>query len=303
MNRLRWTVAAIGAWIALASGCGSGHTETSPTSPTRPAAPVETRFVPFGFGGPLFQPDVPLRLEPGVRLSVPVMTDFGDFGNADEVLIRVLTDAPPALLTVSEHVAVKGRAAPGLVEIHVPERATPSAATETFQIWLAEHPEQRWAPGWGPTLDERRLLVAVAGGSPPPSPCERLELTDRVAPGVRDGGDRARLTFGSVADNFHSVTITLRSDHPETSLTLLSRYRMPYADLDPESDRARVRYHLYPTTFAFGFGFRETRGGFQQTMSLGWFDEFHLRAEAPGCDPMNLSCDETGRCSPGSPTP
>ena len=166
-----------------------------------------------------------------------------------------------------------------------------------------EDPDERWAPGWGLGLDTTPLRVTVVEPMAQPAPCERLELTGRVVAGAGGGGIRAGLTFGATADDFRSGEVTLRSDHPETSLTLLSRYRMPYADLDPESDRARVTYRSYPTTFLFGLGFRETRVGFEQTMSLGWFDQFHLRAEAPGCDPVNLSCDETGRCSPGNPTP
>jgi len=106
-----------------------------------------------------------------------------------------------------------------------------------------------------------------------------------------------------VADSYHAGTITLRSDHPETSLSLLSRYRMPYQDLDPESDRARVRFHLYPTVFVLGLDMPDTRQGIAQTMTLGWFDELHLRAEAPGCDPVHLVCDDRGRCSPESPAP
>ena len=260
----------------------------------------------MGFRGPLFQPNVTLRLEPGTRITVPVMTAVRDFGGPDGtpgILIRVVTDAPPMVLTVNEQIAVLGSAAPGLVEVHTLESAASRAPTETYHIWLEEHPEQRWAPGWGLALDERRLRVAVAEPAPAPAPCETLELRARVAAAQRDGGTRARLTFGALADDFRSGTITLRTDHPETSLSLLSQYRMPYEDLDPESDRARVLYHLYPTTFAFGLGFRETSGGFEQTLTLGWFEKFHLRAEAPGCDAVDLSCDDDGRCMVGGPSP
>jgi len=311
MREERRALAAVAIPILLAAACqsGAGDSPPLPTSPpptARVAPPEEVRLIRMGFRGPLFQPGVPLPLEPGIRLSVPVMTHVRDFGDADGipgVLIRVETDAPPAVLTVSEQIAVKGWAEPGLVEVRAVETFSSGAPAATYQIWLEEHPEQVWAPGFALALDERRLLVAVTEASPPPAPCERLEVTGTVTSGVKDGGDRARLTFGSLADDFRSGTITLRADHPETSLSLVSEYRMPYEDLDPESDRARVTYRPYPTTFLFGLGFRETGVGFEQTMSLGWFDEFHLRAEAPGCDPVNLSCDETGRCSPGSPAP
>ncbi len=294
--------------IVLAAGCGAGDGPSSPAPPSAvqpEPAPEAGRLIPMGFGGPLVQPDTPLRLEPGMRITVPVMTAFGEFGNVDGtpgVLIRVITDAPRTALTVSEEVAVLSYREPGLAEIH----ALPGAAgrpTETWSVWLAEHPEQRWAPGWGVDLDQRRLRLTVAEAEPSPPPCELLELTGRVAPGTRDGGVRASLTFGRLADDFRAGTITLRTDHPDASLSLLSAYRMPYEDLDLESDRARVRFNPYPTTFAFELGFRETTAGIEQTLTLGWFDGLHLRAEAPGCYPVQLSCEDDGRCTPSSPAP
>lgn len=315
MREERRALAAVSIPFLLAAACesGGGDSPPLPTSPPPTAPepapeppPDEIRLIATGFGGPLFQPNIALPVTSGTVLNLPVMTAANDFtsdGQRPGLSIFVKTDAPSTVLSVSPQVWVGGRGDPGLVEVRVSPGAPNSEPSATFRVWLEEDQAERWAPGWGLGLDASPLLVKVVEPMARPAPCERLELTGRVVAGAGEGGIRAGLTFGATADDFRSGEVTLRSDHPETSLTLLSRYRMPYADLDPESDRARVRYHLYPTTFAFGFGFRETRGGFQQTMSLGWFDEFHLRAEAPGCDPVNLSCDETGRCSPGSPTP
>ncbi len=294
--------------VVLAASCGTGEDTSTPAVP--PAAepeptPPEGRLIPAGFGGPLFQPDVPLLLEPGMRITVPVMVAFGDFGNADGipgVLVRVITDAPPTALTVSEQVAVLSYREPGLVEIHASAGGAARTAG-TWSVWLAAHPEQRWSPGWGLELDERRLRVEVAETGRSPPLCEHLDLTNDVAPGTRDGGIRAPLTFGPLAEDFRAGTITLRTDHPDASLSLLSVYRMPYEDLDPQSDRARVRYNPYPTAFAFGLGLRETTAGIEQTLTLGWFDGLHLRAEAPGCDPVQLSCDQDGHCTLSSPAP
>jgi len=299
-------------FLVLGAGCqsGTGEPPSLPVSPPPPPAPEpppeEIRLVPAGFGGPLFQPDSTLPVTRGTVLKLPVMTVFNDFtrdGQRPGLSIFVRTDAPPTLLSVSPQVWVPGRSEPGFVEVQALPDASSSEPPEVFRVWLEEDPAERWAPGWGLGLDTTPLRVAVVEPTAHPAPCEFLELAGRVAPGARDGGVRAGLTFGAIADDFRSGEITLRSDHPETSLTLLSRYRMPYADLDPDSDRARVRYHLYPTTFAFGLEFRENPSGFTQTMSLGWFDELRLRADAPGCDPVDLSCDETGRCSPGTPAP
>ena len=298
-------------FLVLGAGCqsGTGDPPPLPVSPPPPAPeppPEEIRLVPTGFGGPLFQPNSTLPVTPGTVLKLPVMTVFNDFtrdGQRPGLSIFVRTDAPPAVLSASPQVWVGGRGDPGLVEVRVSPGAPSGERSAAFRVWLEEDPNEQWAPGWGLGLDATPLRVRVVEPMAQPAPCEQLELTGRVAPGIRDGGDRAQLTFGSLAAEFHSSTITLRADHPETSLTLLSQYRMPYEDLDPESDRARVRFNPYPTAFALGLGFRESGAGFEQTMSLGWFDELHLRAEAPGCDPVNLSCDETGRCSPESPTP
>ena len=292
-------------FLVLAPACqsNSGVSPSLPAAPAPPAPeppPEEIRLVPTGFGGPLFQPNDTLRHAPGTVLHLPVMTAANDFtndGRTSGLSILVRTDAPSTALSVSPQVWVGGRADPGLVEVQVLEGASSSEPPAVFRIWLEEDPTVRWAPGWGLALDTTPLRVAAAKPTAMPPPCERLELKGQLRRGVRDGGSRAALTFGAIADDFRAGEITLRSDHPAASLTLLAPYQMPYADLDPESDRARVQFHLYPTTFAFGFGLRETPGGFEQTMSLGWFHELHLRAQAPGCDPVELSCDDTGQCS------
>ena len=310
MMRFRRAFGVITVLIVLAAGCTQtgGDSPPSPVSPAPapapPPTPPELRLVPFGFGGPLFQPDATLRIERGTRLLIPVMTSFSSLNGVGRgVSILVRTDAPPAILSVSPSVSVVGSGEPGLVEVRALEGPASSDPTETYRLWLEEDPPGMWAPGWGPGVDERPLHIAVLEAPSPPPPCETLELRARAGARRRDGGTRARLTFGPLADDFRSGTITLRADHPETSLSLLSQYRMPYEDLDPESDRARVRYHVYPTTFAFGLGFRETGGGFEQTMTLGWFDELQLRAEAPGCDPVDLHCDDSGRCTSGGQSP
>ena len=306
MNGLRRTLAAACVLAPLASSCDSGD-EAAPTTPASrpaPATPAELRLVPIGFGGPLFQPDATLRVTWGTRIVIPVMTNaprLVEAGPGASVIVR--TDAPQSVLSVSPKVWVAGSDKPGLVEVQTQEGSMTREASGTYRIWLEEDPADRWAPGWAPALDATALRIAVEETRPPPPVCETLELTAKVATGGKDGGERARLTFGPAGATYRAGTITLLANHPETSLSLLSQYRMPYEDLDPESDRARVTYRPYPTTFAFGLGFRETGVGFEQTMSLGWFDELQLRAEAPGCDPVDLSCDETGRCSPERPTP
>lgn len=293
--------------FAVASGCGSGEGESpsAPASPAPPAAPPapspDVHRIPFGFGGPLFQPESPLRIAPGTRLLIPVMTSYEGLGRDGQgITVLVRTDAPQTVLSVSPGARIRGSGESGLVEVRAPDDA-PNRESATYRIWLEEDPAAEWGAGYGADVDDTPLLIVVVEVPAPPPPCETLELGVRVEAGLGAGGIRAPLTFGPLADDFRSGEITLRSDHPETSLTLLSQYRMPYEDLDPESDRARVRFNPVPTAFAFGLALRESGAGFAQTMFLGWFDKLHLRAEAPGCQPAEVYCTDDGRCSSRDP--
>ena len=315
MKRLRLAPGAPALLLALmAAGCQSdgGGAPLPPASPPPTGEPVPpegtrpepVRRVPIGFGGPLFQPEITLTLRSGDRLLLPVMMgrgfDFTNGGTDPGFPVLVRTDAPPSALTASPEVWVGSSSEPGLVEVRALDgMAAETGGMESWRLWLEENPAEVSPDGWGMDLDPTPLRLAVAGARTPSPPCEGLELTGRAAPRSRDGGIRAPLVFGSLAEDFHQVEVALRASHPETSLTLLSRYALPYEDLDPDSERARVRYDLYPTTFAFGLGFREAGSGFEQTMVLGVFDALRLRAEAPGCEAVELSCDATGRCTVG----
>ena len=306
-----------GALALLAAGCqsdggGAPRLPASPPATGEPAPPDETpepvHRTLIGFGGPLFQPGATLTLRPGERLLLPVMagrgSDYSRGGAGPGLSVLVRTDAPPSVLTVSAEVRVRSASEPGLVEVRALDRAPGggepgTGGTETWRVWLEEDPAQVFAEGWGFGLDPTPLRFSVAAARAPSPPCEGLELTARAATGSRDGGIRAPLVFGSLAEDFRQVEVALRAGHPETSLTLLSRYTLPYEDLDPDSERARVQYGLYPTTFAFDLGFREAGSGFEQTMVLGVFDALRLRAEAPGCEAVELSCDAAGRCTVG----
>ena len=208
--------------LVLAAGCesGTGDSPSLPASPPPPAPeapPEEIRLVPAGFGGPLFQPNNTLRLAPGAVLHLPVMTAFNDFtrdGQNPGLSIFVRTDAPPTVLSVSPQIWVAGRSEPGLVEVQALSDASSSEPPAVFRVWLEEDPAERWAPGWGLGLDTTPLRIGVVEPTAPTAPCKRLELTGRVAPGIKDGGTRAGLTFGPLADDFRSGTITLVTDHP-----------------------------------------------------------------------------------------
>jgi len=296
----------------LAAGCDSaaGGGDRVPVAPVAPVAPPvadpppeEVKLIPFRLEGLFFDPDEVLVLAPGARVRIeavadgPLARDFTGNGQSPGVARLVRSDAPSTVLKMATRVHVGGTNQPGIIEIHALADSTAGHRRETWRVWIEEHPDQRWAEGFGAEIDETPLRLQVREAPHAPPPCEQLALTVRVAPEPLSGGSRAPLVFGEVATDYRRAEVTLRSDHPEASLELLSGYRMPYEDLDPESDAARVRYHPYPTTFALDLGFRELSDGFEQTLALGAFAGLQLRAEAPGCDPVEIRCDEDATCS------
>ena len=132
--------------------------------------------------------------------------------------------------------------------------------------------------------------------SRPAPPCELLQPVVRTDGAPRSGGVRAPLVFGSLADDFHVVEITLRFDHPATTLRWLGAYGSPYADLDPATESARVRYDWYPTSFAFDLALVDGSTERLHRRRLGVFETLHLRAEAPGCGSVEILCDDSGAC-------
>ena len=51
----------------------------------------------------------------------------------------------------------------------------------------------------------------------------------------------------------------------------------------------------YPFGFLFDPSLRETRGGFEPTINLAWFDGLHMPLETPGCESLEAACDD-GAC-------
>jgi len=74
---------------------------------------------------------------------------------------------------------------------------------------------------------------------------------------------------------------------------VLAPYRRPFAHR--EEAGGPPLYRPYPFGFLIDLDLRETGSGFEQAMSLAWFDDLHVRLETPGCDALEAICAD-GAC-------
>ena len=286
--------------LVTLAGCG----DDAPVTPAPPPPPPEPQptppepdpdAIPVGFGGVLPATGAALTLHPGTDFVIPVMVD-GDLGQAVDnpawtgIPIRVITDAPPAVLSVPGELTVEGRREPDLLRIRALESA--EAAPEVYTVHLEAPPEG--LPelfGLSFRLDPEPVrLRLVDPGPAEPADCGRLSL--RLRAGVRrgDGGALGEDWFGDLGSDFRSADLVLRSPGTDAELRLVDAYQqLPYGSIGEA-------YNLVPVMFAHGLELEETDGGIEQTLSLAWFDELTLRATVPGCVPVTLRCDDRGRC-------
>ena len=299
MNRLP---AALALALFAVAGCGdepSGSASTVPPPP-EPLPPPDPEpgpdAVPIGFGGVLPPPGTALTLHPGTEFVIPVMADgdLGEYARRPDwtgIPARVVTDAPANVLAVPGDLTIEGRREPDLLTIRALEPAPPAALAGTYEIRL-EPPVEGFPELFGLSvrLESEPVLVRVSDPGPTEEPdCEGLSL---AAGPVRsgDGGAVGRNWFGDLGDDFRSADLTLRSPGGAAELRLLSDYQeLPYGDFGDA-------YNLVPVMFAFSLDLEETPAGFEQTLSLAWFDELRLRATIPGCAPIELHCTDRGAC-------
>ena len=297
MKRLRTGL--VLALLALV-GCG----DDAPVTPAPPAPPPEPPppspapdpdALPVGFGGVLPAPGVALTLHPGTEFVIPVMVD-GDVSEAVRnpawtgIPVRVVTDAPATVLSVPGALTVEAGREPDLLRIRALEAA--EAAPEVYTVHLEAPPQglpELFGLSFRVESEPVRLQLADPGPTEP-ADCSRLTL--RPAGGVRrgDGGALGESWFGDLGGGFRSAELQLRAPGPDAELRLVEAYQqLPYGGLGDA-------YNLVPVMFAHGLDLEATAGGFEQTLSLAWFDELTLRATVPGCAPVTLRCDDRGRC-------
>lgn len=287
--------------LALA-GCGEDTGMTPAPLPPPPPPPPEPpppspgpNAIPVGFGGVLPPPGTALTLHPGTEFVIPVMVD-GDLGEAVAnpawagIPVRVVTDAPAAVLSVPDELTVEGRQEPDLLRIRALESA--EAAQEVYTVQLEAPPEG--LPeffGLSFRLESEPVRIRLVDPGPTQTAdCGRLLLRPRGAVRRGNGNALGESWFGDPGSAFRSAELVLRAPGPDAALRLVDTYQqLPYGGLGEA-------YNLVPVMFAHGLDLEETAEGFEQTLSFAWFDELSLRATVPGCAPVELRCDDGGRC-------
>ena len=296
----------LGLALALAA-CGPEDPAAPPTLPLPPAPPPapgpgppsDPDASPIGFRGVLPPPGTALTLHPGTEFVIPVATD-ADLGEPAEdaaIPLRVTTDAPPTVLTVPAEVTVRGGETPDVVRIRALAPEEPADAAKTYEVRLEPPPEGLLEfPGLSFRLEPALVTVRIAEPAPPETvDCARLSLAAAgpVRPG--NGGAVGADWFGDLGGEYRSAPLRLRSPGGAAALRLVADYQqLPYGDFGEA-------YNLVPVLFALDLDLDlEARGpGFEQTLTLAWFDELSLRAAIPGCPPVELRCDDRGRCRQG----
>ena len=290
------------AFLALA-GCGDDAVVTPTPLPPPPPPPgplpppqPDPDAIPVGFGGVLPAPGTALTLHPGTEFLIPVMADadLSDYVQRSGwtgIPVRVVTDAPAHVLSVSGEVSAQGWEDPALLAIRALEPVDPAGFDETYEVRL-EPPPEGFPELFGLSfrLEAEPVQVRIAHPGPTEVDCDGLSLAATGAVRHGDGGEVGISWFPDIGSDYRSADLTLRSSVSGAELRLVSDYQpLPYRDFGDA-------YNLFPVMFAFDLDLEETPAGFEQTLSLAWFDEVRLRAAAPGCAPIELHCTDRGRC-------
>ena len=289
------------AFLALA-GCGGDAVVTPtplppPPPPPEPSPPPDPDAIPVGFGGVLPAPGTALPLHPGTEFLIPVMAgaDLSDYVRRSGwtgIPVRVVTDAPAGVLSVPGDVLAQGWEEPVVLTIRARDPGESAGFDETYEVRL-EAPPEGFPDLFGLSfrLESEPIRVRVVDPGPTgQADCAGLSLARRGTVRRGDGGVVGENWFGDLGSDFRSADLVLRSPERDAQLRLLSAYQpLPYGDFGDA-------YNLFPVMFAFGLDLEESGDGFEQTLSLAWFDELRLRATAPGCPPIDLHCDDRGRC-------
>ena len=270
-----------------------------PPPPTTPDPPV-TRSLAVGFTGLYFIPGQPLVLAEGQSVFVDINWVGGDGFPQNAIAYQIVSDAPadelsatPSTVEVGPRVSNAGAV---LVRAIADDRADEAPATYTLEV----QPEGPLAEGWAHDLARAKMEVTVVEAEPTPPDdqsqaysCPETRVQAFAEGGPRDGGDWMRSVHGDDLADYLTSTVTLQTAHPRTALSLVGPYRRPFAHREMEGEPPL--YRPYPFGFLFDLALRETGGGFEQVMTLAWFDDVRLRLETPGCDALEGICED-GAC-------
>ena len=293
------------AFLALA-GCGDDSVVTPlalppPPPPPGPLPPTppdpDPDAIPIGFGGVLPAPGTALTLHPGTEFLIPVMADadLSDYVRRSGwtgIPVRVVTDAPADVLSVPGEVSAQGWEEPVVLTIQALDPGESAGFDETYEVRL-EAPPEGFPDRFGLSfrLESEPVQVRIADPGPAETAdCDDLALAAAGAVRRGDGGSVGESWFADIGSDYRSADLILRAPVPQAELRLIADYQpLPYGDFGDA-------YNLFPVMFALGLDLEEMPAGFEQTLSLAWFDELQLRAAAPGCAPIELHCTVRGRC-------
>ena len=212
-------------------------------------------------GGP------PLRLREGAQWNLLIRAlDEGAYASTQRrrVTIRIATDAPADQLRVPESVSAEygHRLAVPVGALADDVRGEPEA---TYTVSLAPGGD---LPPWI-ELSEEPIRVTVLDS--PGAACEDLRVEVSLA---RTSGTMRRGTF------------RIQAAHPDTSVS----WAAPYVDRTSSHPVWRtVAPHVFPERLLL----RPLGTGFEQEVRLRWWDgDLRLTVQAPGCEPVELHCDE-----------
>ncbi|MCY3747089.1 MAG: hypothetical protein OXH05_12750 [Acidobacteria bacterium] len=298
-----------GAWLVtstlvLAPACqpeqGAPPAPTLPLPPPPPPTTPETRYLVPGFTGLHFIPGQPLVLGEGSSVFVDINWVGGGGFPQEAVPYRIVSAAPPSELSVTPSTVEVGpgvnNAGAIILSAVADDRSGEVPATYAVEI----QPEGPLAGGWAYDLSRAEMQVTVVEaepssllGEPSVTPCDQTSLEAVAHSGTRDVGSWMRAVHGDDLTRYSFGDIQLRAAHPKTFLSLLGPYRRPFAHRETEG--GPPLYRPYPFGFLINLDLRETGEGFEQVMTLAWFDDLHLRLENPGCDALETIC-ENGAC-------
>ena len=215
-----------------------------------------------------------IRLVEGARLRLEVRPRERALAAhaAGAVTLGIVSEGPEGQVELPETVTA-GRLG------HLDERTAFSvealrdetAGEEEAAYSISLAPEAEGLPAWMEIVTDPVSLVVVDS---PAADCSRLAV---------DGAIR-QVTGGSVRG-----TVTIQAPHPDTSLNFIS----PYVERPRQAATWRTAAaYVFPEALPY----QEMPEGFEQTVrtSAGGIEDLRLTVEAPGCDPIELVCDELG---------
>ena len=280
-------------WIVLS--CGDNPASTPPTTPpappptTAPAPPEPARSFKIALIPGTHQ------VYEGARVRAVALVVEGQ-PPEEPVSVGLFTDAPTGQLELPHQIEVgsSGRTAfdivahaddteevPATYEVGLAPTDLPAGVTVSDEgVFLvvsdAPHPGCR-----GLSLTGEVLL---GGQSPPPGAVEtELFREGRFGRVLVRAPTGTRLDFGG---DYDAVWYQGRFDWVERIDDAIRRF---LGGVAPKSLPAMSRF--YPIRISHS----ESRGWFDQTITLGWFGDLWVIARVSGCEPVHLRCDDR-RC-------